>query len=270
MNSHPGSKGAQQPFAIGGEPKSRIEITDAVVETATDEQRIYCWSAECDIARTKRYGKLGGKGRRPCVQRGIIRKKQRTAADRIGPPSSGRIGFGDRLKGTRGKQIITIELADYVTRHGTQTEVQSVVDSRSRRLDKANVGPAAQKRQGAVRRTAIDNQMLAGHSSGAADAVESSAEQIDPIENGGEDRDQRPCHTPAHQGITVGGAWTRSVRRRAKFEKAAAILKRCRQSTAFVVGEPRAPSSKQACLIQMRSCHVIVQHTNTAILRSNV
>ena len=41
MNSDPGSKGAQQPFAIGGKPKPRIEITDAVVEMPTHEQRIY-------------------------------------------------------------------------------------------------------------------------------------------------------------------------------------------------------------------------------------
>ena len=143
MNSHPGSKGAHQPFAIGGKPKSRIEITDAVVEMATDEQRIYCWSAECDIARTKRYGKLGGKGRRTCVLRSIIREKNGTAADRVGPPSSPRIGFGDRLEGARGKQIVTIELADDVAARGAQTKVQSVVDSRSRRLDKANAGPAA-------------------------------------------------------------------------------------------------------------------------------
>src|SRR6516225_2559184 len=111
--------------------------------------------------------------------------------------------------------------------------------------------------------------MLGRHGSGAT-AVESCAYPIDPIENGSDDRDQRSCHTPAHQGMTVGRAWTGSLRRRAKFEKAAAIVKRCRQPTAFVVGEPRAPSSKQACLIQMRSCHVIVathQHSDPSVER---
>jgi hypothetical protein len=51
--------------------------------------------------------------------------------------------------------------------------------------------------------------------------------------------------------------------------KAPAILKRCRQRTALVVGEPLLPSSKQASLIQTCSCQAIVQRTNTAILRSN-
>src|SRR6516225_6009713 len=153
MNSHPGSKGAQQPFAIGGEPKSRIEITDAVVETATDEQRIYSWSTEYDIARTKRYGKLGGKGRRTCVLRSIIREKNGTAADRVGPPSSPRIGFADRLEGARGKQIVTTELADDAGARRAQTRFHRGGESRSRGPDKANAGPATQQRKGAVRRT---------------------------------------------------------------------------------------------------------------------
>ena len=151
MNSDPGSKGAQQPFAIGGKPKPRIEITDVVVETPTHEQRIYRREAECDIARTKRHGKLGGKGRRTCVLRGIIRKKQRMAADRVGLSSSPGKGIGDGLKGACRKQIVTIELADDVAARGAQTKVQSVVDPRPRRLDKATAGSAAYQRHSAVR-----------------------------------------------------------------------------------------------------------------------
>jgi hypothetical protein len=64
------------------------------------------------------------------------------APEHVGLSSSRPIGFGDGLKGARGKQIITIKLADDFPARGPQTKVQSVVDSCSRRLDKANAGPA--------------------------------------------------------------------------------------------------------------------------------
>ena len=75
MNSEAGSKGAHQPFAIRGEPKPRIEITDAVVETPADEQSIYCRSAECDIGWAERHRKLGGQGPGPRLQPGVVGEK---------------------------------------------------------------------------------------------------------------------------------------------------------------------------------------------------
>src|SRR5438132_11739767 len=108
MNSDAGSKGAHQPFAIRGEPKPRIEIADAVVETPADEQSIYCRSAERDIRWAERHGKFGGQGLGPRLQPGIVGEIQRTAPDGIHIRSGPRIGFSHALKGARRKQIVAV------------------------------------------------------------------------------------------------------------------------------------------------------------------